>query len=635
MPNFINYNDENALQSVFQPFTNSETLSGCGPSFVCMYLGERSKNLDFGNSSTYPNDGFDVYCDNLATLPIDLTGTRKLGEEPVTFFDVTFGQQNQNIFKDITLDQSEFSETAESLKIMDAISLNGFETNKTFAGQNLYNVYSVRSYKVEVDMLGDAMIQPMMYFQLNNIPMFHGAYMITRVKHSIVPNHMSTKFTGVRIRKPETKIFDLNELYMSLLDTMNVTQNATTASKTFGQKVSGSYPPIVATIIDNGGVNGNIVTNHITTKKVEIPDGIKNMISDTPELIDVAVDSLNVMLTDWVAWMKLNGFAGNSGSYAYVTSAFRTYEQQQETKSKRGKNAAEPGTSRHGWGIAVDFQYFKKDGEVIENYINNEPNLSEGYDFTINESLTWLVDNSYIYGWIIPEELRDDSGLEEFWHFEYHGKSAGCLLNKKPVIKKRKIDTSKPYNAIVKNPLDKNGTEAIYTSCDNITIKKSADGTNDVVLAENTNIIVTPPSSDDIVFYNAILTRLGAPLTDENRKFFYAWRQGESGKAAFNPFNTTQASENTTNYNCNAGYPVKNYASKELGIKATVDTISNGYYPKILEGLKKNVGAYTLSTYIDELSKWGTGHNINKALAGKTLTPPPISTSTSNVANCS
>jgi hypothetical protein len=232
LPNFINYNDENALQSVFQPFTNSETLSGCGPSFVCMYLGERSKNLDFGNSSTYPNDGFDVYCDNLATLPIDLTGTRKLGEEPVTFFNVTFGQQNQNIFKDITLDQSEFSETAESLKIMDAISLNGFETNKTFAGQNLYNVYSVRSYKVEVEMLGDAMIQPMMYFQLNNIPMFHGAYMITRVKHSIVPNHMSTKFTGVRIRKPETKIFDLNELYMSLLDTMNVVQTNTTQTNT-------------------------------------------------------------------------------------------------------------------------------------------------------------------------------------------------------------------------------------------------------------------------------------------------------------------------------------------------------------------------------------------------------------------
>ena len=284
--------------------------------------------------------------------------------------------------------------------------------------------------------------------------------------------------------------------------------------------------------------------------------------------------------------------------------------------------------------LACDFQFFKKDGEVINNYINKEPNLSEGYNFSINESLAWLVDNSYTYGWIIPEELRDDSGLEEFWHFEYHGKSATCLLNKKPIIKNRTIDTSKPYNAIVKNPLDKNGVEAVYTSCNNVIIKKSADGTNDVVLPENNNIIVTPPSSDDIVFYNSILTGLGAPLTDENRKFFYAWRQAESGKAAWNPFNSTQKSQNTTNYNCNVGYPVKNYASRDLGIKATVETISNGFYPKIFKGLKNNVGAHTLSTYIDELNKWGTGHGVNKALAGKTINPPSISTTTTNVANC-
>jgi hypothetical protein len=50
----------------------------------------------------------------------------------------------------------------------------GTENNRTLAGQNIYNVYSVRSYKAEVEMLGNAMIQPMMHFQLNNIPMFHG-----------------------------------------------------------------------------------------------------------------------------------------------------------------------------------------------------------------------------------------------------------------------------------------------------------------------------------------------------------------------------------------------------------------------------------------------------------------------------
>jgi hypothetical protein len=78
------------------------------------------------------------------------------------------------------------------------------------------------------------MIQPMMYFQLDNIPMFHGAYLITHVKHSIVPNSMTTNFTGVRVRHPETPILDAAELYMSLLENINITATNTTAVKNPG-----------------------------------------------------------------------------------------------------------------------------------------------------------------------------------------------------------------------------------------------------------------------------------------------------------------------------------------------------------------------------------------------------------------
>jgi hypothetical protein len=94
--------------------------------------------------------------------------------------------------------------------------LQGTENNRNISGQNIYNVYSVRSYKAEVEMLGNAMIQPMMHFQLN-IPMFHGGYLITRVKHNIKPNHMTTSFTGVRVRYPKTKLLDGAEFYMSML----------------------------------------------------------------------------------------------------------------------------------------------------------------------------------------------------------------------------------------------------------------------------------------------------------------------------------------------------------------------------------------------------------------------------------
>jgi hypothetical protein len=45
------------------------------------------------------------------------------------------------------------------------------------------------------------MIQPTQYFQLSNIPMFNGAYMILSVEHDISNNSMTTSFTGVKIHK--------------------------------------------------------------------------------------------------------------------------------------------------------------------------------------------------------------------------------------------------------------------------------------------------------------------------------------------------------------------------------------------------------------------------------------------------
>ena len=52
-------------------------------------------------------------------------------------------------------------------------------------------------------MMGCAQVQPLMYFQLNNIPMFRGAYLIINVDHDIIPGDMKTTFKGVRINKTQ------------------------------------------------------------------------------------------------------------------------------------------------------------------------------------------------------------------------------------------------------------------------------------------------------------------------------------------------------------------------------------------------------------------------------------------------
>jgi murein DD-endopeptidase MepM/ murein hydrolase activator NlpD len=122
----------------------------------------------------------------------------------------------------------------------------GSENNRTFGGQNMFNVYSVRSYKAEVEMMGNAMIQPMMYFQLNNIPMFHGAYMITHVKHNIKPNFMSTHFTGVRIRFPETPLMTSIDMYKSLLGSIDVSLSSNALSNTVTTDLSSNVFPDIS-----------------------------------------------------------------------------------------------------------------------------------------------------------------------------------------------------------------------------------------------------------------------------------------------------------------------------------------------------------------------------------------------------
>jgi len=251
LPNFINFNDPKELHSVFEPYPYymAQKQTATGPSFVCVYVGQTSTKLDFGPDSQYPNDGFDITNEN--TWPEDFSQEKASWEDFASAFVVRYGQQNQNIFKDIRLDQSEFNETAESLAITDAISNSLSSANQSYIGQNLYNVYSVRSYKAEVEMMGDAMIQPMMYFQLDNIPMFHGAYLITKVTHNIVPNNMTTVFTGTRIRIAKTPLIDKATLYSSLISGQKIGQATAGSTITSSSQGNFGHIPLPAQQIGN------------------------------------------------------------------------------------------------------------------------------------------------------------------------------------------------------------------------------------------------------------------------------------------------------------------------------------------------------------------------------------------------
>lgn len=156
----------------------------------------------------------------------------------------------------------------------------------------------------------------------------------------------------------------------------------------------------------------------------------------------------------------------------------------------------------------------------------------------------------------------------------------------------------------------------------------------------SSDIEVVKGTLSDDERYKRILKGVGAPITDENMKFMYAWRQGEGGKAAFNPFNTTMKTSKSKFYNClkrkegKCTSGVMNYTSEQEGIQATIDTLKLDYYDCITDGLKNNIGAKKIARSCRKaLKTWGTGDLVAKVLDGKRLNPSPIPTSITKVAS--
>jgi hypothetical protein len=242
LPTFINFNNLDEVTKIFKavPYIDmTKDKVASGPSFICSYMGQGSTNLDLGNTSDYKDDGIVVSLDNSgeiisSTIPPDyLTGKKGDGTLKIPYFLVSYARQNQHFFKDLKLSQNEFTETMETLQNIEDISQSGDKRKSTFTGQNLWNVYQKRAYSAEITMMGNPMIQPFMYFQLDDINLYRGAYTIYKVSHKITPNFMETTFTGNRVRKTKTPLLDKTELFMNLLSRFNTedSSNSTTSNR--------------------------------------------------------------------------------------------------------------------------------------------------------------------------------------------------------------------------------------------------------------------------------------------------------------------------------------------------------------------------------------------------------------------
>jgi hypothetical protein len=203
LPAFVTYSDKDLtpLTDMFRTIDGPLNNLSAEPNFVCMFIGGSSRALDIptsycglgGTNFQYTNDSYDV--NDPTTYPEDF---RSGGA--INAFKVRYGQEAQNHFSRIELDQAEFKETQDSLLVIDALvnPSSGSNPTKIGKGNNIYDVNLTRSYTCTVETLGNMQIQPMMFFKLENVPMFRGTYLITDVSHTIKPHNVITSFKGVR-----------------------------------------------------------------------------------------------------------------------------------------------------------------------------------------------------------------------------------------------------------------------------------------------------------------------------------------------------------------------------------------------------------------------------------------------------
>jgi len=234
LPSYVNfYNVQDAVKNpkpkpdgtlefaniMFGTFMDVDTRNSSAK-MVCFYAGKPSEQLDLKENVDfrYRNDAFDLRrVDN--PLVENLIGKNDWDKSnKVVGFNVDFGPQNQSIFNGFNVTQNAGTPTAESLEVLNKMANQSDNRGGATQNVSLYNLYKNRSYSCQVTMMGNAMIQPTMYFNLRHVPMFSGPYMIQKVNHSISPGMFQTTFEG--IRQPMTSLPKIDNYIQSLKTTL-------------------------------------------------------------------------------------------------------------------------------------------------------------------------------------------------------------------------------------------------------------------------------------------------------------------------------------------------------------------------------------------------------------------------------
>jgi zinc D-Ala-D-Ala carboxypeptidase len=100
------------------------------------------------------------------------------------------------------------------------------------------------------------------------------------------------------------------------------------------------------------------------------------------------------------AYLALRGaYEGAFGDAPCLTDSYRSLAAQEELAGRKPGLAAHPGTSEHGWGLAVD--------------------LGCGVEDATSPAHGWMLEHGGTYGWVNPAWARPGGLRPEPWHWEF------------------------------------------------------------------------------------------------------------------------------------------------------------------------------------------------------------------------
>lgn len=339
--------------------------------YVCIYTNRASQFLDtdWNNPSyMYASDGFNIAnaTGNIleSKFQIPQISEYRDGDYYIPSFGVTYAKQNQSVFKKINVNMQNPQVTEASIATTQLIASKASEgVNQTaLYGQDLYRIYANYSYTCVVEMMGNAQIMPLTYFQLNNIPLFRGVYLIIKIEHSIRAGDMVTRFTGVRMSKYDTPFISTNAIVVNGERDVYVRYTQAIDTRDFDSFMSEYHADNVTPIftrermIQTGGSFAKYNKDHPNDKLDNDPAHVANSAQVETNITELS-KALNELQDAWRQFCKQNS-GKNWAKYTefYITSAFRSAKTNSTEEDSPNSVVGGAKNSDHTYGTAADIK---------------------------------------------------------------------------------------------------------------------------------------------------------------------------------------------------------------------------------------------------------------------------------------